>query len=74
MTQQTNELQSTVTIGGDLSVRRIGFGAMRLTGDPRCGASTPTTMAGSHLLRHAVDSVTFIDTRPTCTDRTPTRS
>ncbi|MCU1659418.1 MAG: hypothetical protein JWO57_4074, partial [Pseudonocardiales bacterium] len=24
---------AAVTIGGDLTVRRIGFGAMRLTGD-----------------------------------------
>src|SRR5256714_15559438 len=27
-------LTTTITIGGDLPVHRLGFGAMRLTGDP----------------------------------------
>jgi len=52
----------SITIGGDLSVRRIGFGAMRLTGDQVWG-EYPDHDGGVALLRHAVDSgVTFIDT------------
>src|SRR2546423_13398752 len=40
-------LTTTITIGGDLPVHRLGFGAMRLTGDPgrldraTAGASGP---------------------------------
>jgi pyridoxine 4-dehydrogenase len=50
---------TTVTIGGDLPVHRLGFGAMRLTGDPaRLDRSTAIAIA-----RRAVDlGVTFIDT------------
>src|SRR3954463_5277025 len=52
----------SITIGADLSVRRIGFGAMRLTGDQVWG-EYPDHGGGVALLRHAVDSgVTFIDT------------
>jgi pyridoxine 4-dehydrogenase len=52
----------SITIGGDRSVRRIGFGAMRLTGDQVWG-EYPDRDGGVALLRHAVDSgVTFIDT------------
>ena len=62
MTQQTNELPSTVTIGGDLTVGRIGYGAMQLTG-PRSGASTPTTTGASTCCAKVVKAgVTFIDT------------
>lgn len=32
-----NELPTTVTIGGDLTVGRIGYGAMQLTGPKVCG-------------------------------------
>jgi aryl-alcohol dehydrogenase-like predicted oxidoreductase len=50
---------STLTIGGDLPVRRLGFGAMRLTGGPaHLDRATAIEIA-----RHAVDiGVTFIDT------------
>src|SRR3954453_11396341 len=52
----------SITIGGDLSVGRIGFGAMRLTGDQVWG-EYPDHDGGVALLRHAVASgVTFIDT------------
>jgi aryl-alcohol dehydrogenase-like predicted oxidoreductase len=53
---------ATITIGGDLTVRRIGFGAMQLTGDQVWG-EYPDHDGGIALLRHVVDSgVTFIDT------------
>jgi aryl-alcohol dehydrogenase-like predicted oxidoreductase len=52
----------TITIGGDLEVRRLGFGAMRITGDGIWGE--PADPAGARaLLRHVVESgVQFIDT------------
>ena len=50
---------STVTIGGDLPVHRLGFGAMRLTGEP-ARLERPTAIA---IARRAVElGVTFIDT------------
>jgi len=50
---------STLTIGGDLPVGRLGFGAMRLTGNPaRVDRATAVAIA-----RRAVElGVTFIDT------------
>jgi pyridoxine 4-dehydrogenase len=50
---------TTVTIGGDLPVYRLGFGAMRLTGEPAwLDRSTAIAIA-----RRAVElGVTFIDT------------
>jgi aryl-alcohol dehydrogenase-like predicted oxidoreductase len=61
MTPITN-LAETVTIGGDLTVGRIGYGAMQLTGDQVWG-DYPDHDGGINLLRHVVDSgVTFIDT------------
>jgi pyridoxine 4-dehydrogenase len=50
---------STVTIGGDLPVHRLGFGAMRLTGEP-ARLERPAAVA---IARRAVElGVTFIDT------------
>jgi aryl-alcohol dehydrogenase-like predicted oxidoreductase len=52
----------TITIGGDLTVGRIGYGAMQLTGPDVWGEYSDHD-AGVALLRHVVDSgVTFIDT------------
>jgi pyridoxine 4-dehydrogenase len=56
----------TLTIGGDLEVRRLGFGAMRITG-PGIFGPPPPDPAGSTearaLLRHVVESgVQLIDT------------
>jgi pyridoxine 4-dehydrogenase len=52
----------TLVIGSDLEVRRLGFGAMRLTG-PGMWGEFPDRDAGIALLRAAVDvGVTFIDT------------
>ncbi len=53
------ENTGTVTIGRDLRVRRLGFGAMRLTGEP-AWLDRPTAVA---IARRAVElGVTFIDT------------
>ena len=52
----------TITIGDDLVVRRIGYGAMQLTGKQVWG-EYPDREAGIALLREAVEAgVTFIDT------------
>src|SRR6185436_5892150 len=62
MTQQTNELPSTVTIGGDLTVGRIGYGALQLTG-PKVWGEYPDHDNGVALLRAVVAAGgTFIDT------------
>jgi pyridoxine 4-dehydrogenase len=55
-------MSETVTLGGDLVVGRIGFGAMRLTGSQVWG-DYPDREAGIALLRSAVElGITFIDT------------
>lgn len=52
----------TVTIGGDLTVGNIGYGAMQLTG-PKVFGPYPDHDGGVALLREVVDAgVTFIDT------------
>jgi pyridoxine 4-dehydrogenase len=52
----------TLTIGSDLVVNRLGYGAMRLTGTGMWG-DFPDRDAGIALLRRVVDNgVTFIDT------------
>ena len=52
----------TVTIGGDLTVGRIGYGAMQLTG-PKVWGEYPDHDKGVALLREVVAAgVTFIDT------------
>jgi len=51
-----------ITIGGDLTVRRLGFGAMRITGKGIWGPP-PDRAAAVKLVRHVVESgVNFIDT------------
>jgi len=55
-------LLDTITIGGNLTVRRMGFGAMRITGPGVWGppADRPAAVA---LVRHAAEAgVNFIDT------------
>ena len=53
---------SRISIGGDLEVGRIGYGAMRLTG-PGLWGEYPDEQAGVAVLRGAVDAgVTLIDT------------
>ncbi|HET6501408.1 MAG TPA: aldo/keto reductase [Amycolatopsis sp.] len=51
-----------ITIGGDLVVDRLGYGAMQLTGS-RVWGEFPDREAGIALLREVVDAgVTFLDT------------
>jgi pyridoxine 4-dehydrogenase len=53
---------STIDIGGDLTVNRLGFGSMRLTGDGIWGAP-PDAEEAKRVLRRAVElDVNFIDT------------
>ncbi len=54
--------QTTITIGGDLTVKRLGYGAMRITGQGVWG--NPPDRAGAvALLRKVVErGVDFIDT------------
>ena len=52
----------TFTIGGDLPVGRLGYGAMRLTGQPGNFGPYPDWQAGLALLRRAADlGVDFFD-------------
>ena len=61
MTRVTH-IDETVTIGGDLTVGRIGYGAMQLTG-PKVWGEYPDHDQGVALLREVVAAgVTFIDT------------
>jgi aryl-alcohol dehydrogenase-like predicted oxidoreductase len=53
---------STITLGGERTVNRIGYGAMQLTG-ARVWGDYPDRAGGIALLRAAVEAgVTFIDT------------
>src|SRR4029079_18018 len=64
MTQsaQYTELAATVSIGGDLTVGNIGYGAMQLTG-PKVWGAYPDHDMGVALLREvAAAGVTYIDT------------
>ncbi|MCU1583211.1 MAG: oxidoreductase [Microbacteriaceae bacterium] len=56
------DLTTTVTIGGDLTVGNVGYGAMQLTG-PKVWGEYPDHAKGVDLLRKVVDEgVNFIDT------------
>jgi pyridoxine 4-dehydrogenase len=52
----------TIDIGGDLTVNRIGFGAMRITGDGIWGEPADADRAKAALRRAVELGVTFIDT------------
>jgi pyridoxine 4-dehydrogenase len=55
-------MTATFTIGGDLEVRRLGFGAMRITGDGIWGPP-PDPEAAKAVLRRALElDVNLIDT------------
>lgn len=61
-TQPTAAAAGTIDVGGDLTVNRLGFGAMRVTG-PGIWGEPPDTERARAALRHAVEiGVTFIDT------------
>src|SRR5262244_1616708 len=52
----------TIDVGGDLTVNRLGFGAMRITG-PGIWGDPPDRDTARAALRRAVElGVTFIDT------------
>src|SRR5215471_18788131 len=56
-------VSKTFTIGNDRHVRRLGYGAMRLTGQPANFGPYADWEGGKKLLRRAVDlGVNFIDT------------
>jgi aryl-alcohol dehydrogenase-like predicted oxidoreductase len=58
-----NTISDTFKLGGDLRVNRLGYGAMRLTGQPGNFGRYPDWEAGEKLLRRAVElGVNFIDT------------
>jgi len=62
MSTITAAAAGTLTIGGDLTVNRLGFGAMRIVGKGVWG-SPADREAAKNVLRHAVASgVNFIDT------------
>ena len=56
------ELAGTIDVGGDLTVNRLGFGAMRITGDGIWGPPADRAEAKA-VLRRAIDlGINFIDT------------
>ncbi|MDJ0798336.1 MAG: aldo/keto reductase [Calothrix sp. MO_167.B12] len=63
-TSQSNpSIHNTFKLGGDLNINRLGYGAMRLTGQPGNFGAYPQWEAGEQLLRRAVElGVNFIDT------------
>ena len=59
----TTTVSQTYSIGGDLTVNRLGYGAMRLSGQPGNFGAYPDWEGGKQLLRRAVElGVNFIDT------------
>ena len=52
----------TIDVGGDLTVNRLGFGAMRITGDGIWGEPPDTERAKNALRRAVEQGVNFIDT------------
>ncbi len=59
----TTAISQTYTIGGDITVNRLGYGAMRLSGQPGNFGAYPNWEGGKQLLRRAVElGVNFIDT------------
>ena len=62
MSGELENESSTFDIGGELTVHRLGFGAMRLTGEDIVGPPEDESEAGN-VIRRAVDlGVDFIDT------------
>ena len=59
----------TITIGGDLGVNRLGFGAMRLTGPGIWGEPEDPQNARRVLQRALELGVNFIDTADSYGDR-----
>jgi len=58
----TNQIEQTFKLGGELPVNRIGYGAMRLTGQPGNFGPFPRWDEGKALLQRAVElGVNFFD-------------
>jgi aryl-alcohol dehydrogenase-like predicted oxidoreductase len=60
--QLTATNAGTIDVGGDLTVNRLGFGAMRITGPGVWGPPRDVDAAKAALLRAVELGVTFIDT------------
>ena len=62
-TFQSQPAPKTFTLGGDLTINRLGYGAMRLTGQPGNFGPYADWEGGKQLLQRAVElGVNFIDT------------
>ncbi len=62
MTEATATAAGTIDVGGDLTVNRLGYGAMRITGERILG-EPPDRDVAKAVLRRAVElGVNFIDT------------
>jgi aryl-alcohol dehydrogenase-like predicted oxidoreductase len=58
----TNDTPKTFDLGGEQSINRLGYGAMRLTGQPGNFGPYPKWDEGKALLQHAVElGVNFFD-------------
>src|ERR1700729_2680416 len=56
------QMAGTIDVGGDLTVNRLGFGAMRITGEGIWGPP-PDRDEAKRVLRRALEvGITFIDT------------
>lgn len=64
MTSNSSQpITKTFSIGGDLTINRLGYGAMRLTGQPSNFGPYPDWEGGKALLQQAISlGVNFIDT------------
>lgn len=63
MTNNTTSIDHTFKLGGDLTVNRLGYGAMRLSGQPGNFGAYPDWEGGEQLLRRAIElGVNLIDT------------
>ncbi len=63
MTNNNTSIDHTFKLGGDLTVNRLGYGAMRLSGQPGNFGAYPDWEGGKKLLQRAVElGVNFIDT------------
>src|SRR5580700_7268805 len=62
MTTLPTELTGTFSLGGDLTIHRLGFGAMRITGDGIWGEPKDRAEARKVLKRAIELGVNFIDT------------
>ena len=73
-TQPTATAAGTIEIGGDLTVNRLGFGAMRITGRGIWGEPPSRDQAIATLRRVVELGVNFIDTADSYGPRSARRS